>query len=81
MITHIQGRLVEKTPTEVVIDCNGVGYHVNISLHTFSQLPASENIKVFTDYIPFIFLILIQCLLKPLIPTFSNNFFPSLLKS
>ncbi len=48
MITHIQGRLVEKNPTEVIIDCNGVGYFVNISLHTFSQLPASENIKLFT---------------------------------
>ena len=48
MITHIHGRLVEKTPTEVVIDCNGVGYHINISLHTFSLLPNSENLKLFT---------------------------------
>lgn len=48
MIAHLQGRLVEKTPTDVVIDCNGVGYHVNISLHTFSLLPDSENIKLFT---------------------------------
>ena len=48
MITHIQGRLVEKNPTEVIIDCNGVGYFVNISLHTFSQLPASENVKLYT---------------------------------
>lgn len=48
MIAHIQGKLVEKTPTDVVIDCGGVGYHVNISLHTFSLLPSSENIKLFT---------------------------------
>ncbi|MGO3181382.1 MAG: Holliday junction branch migration protein RuvA [Aequorivita sp.] len=48
MITHIQGRLVEKSPTDVVIDCNGVGYFINISLHTFSELPDSENIKLFT---------------------------------
>lgn len=47
MIAHLQGRMVEKTPTEVVIDCNGVGYHVNISLHTFSLLPDSENIKLY----------------------------------
>ncbi|QYJ69383.1 Holliday junction branch migration protein RuvA [Flavobacterium litorale] len=47
MIAHLQGRLVEKLPTEVVIDCNGVGYHVNISLHTFSLLPNSEHIKLF----------------------------------
>ncbi|GGG34036.1 Holliday junction branch migration protein RuvA [Bizionia arctica] len=48
MITHIQGKLVEKNPTDVVIDCNGVGYMLNISLHTFSQIPDQENIKLFT---------------------------------
>jgi Holliday junction DNA helicase RuvA len=48
MITHLQGKLVEKTPTQVVIDCGGVGYHVNISLHTYSLLPSTEFIKLFT---------------------------------
>ena len=48
MITHLKGRLTEKHPTHVVIDCGGVGYFVNISLHTFSQLPSSENIQLFT---------------------------------
>ena len=48
MITHIQGKLVEKNPTDVVIDCNGVGYLLNISLHTFSHIPDQENIKLFT---------------------------------
>jgi len=48
MITHIEGRLVEKNPTDVVIDCNGVGYSINISLHTYSEIPASENVKLFT---------------------------------
>ncbi|TRW26502.1 Holliday junction branch migration protein RuvA [Flavobacterium zepuense] len=48
MIAHLEGRLVEKTPTEVVIDCHGVGYHVNISLHTFSLLPDSDNLKLYT---------------------------------
>ncbi len=51
MISHIQGRLVEKNPTDVVIDCNGVGYSINISLHTFSELPTSENVKLFTHLI------------------------------
>jgi len=51
MITHVQGRLIEKNPTDVVIDCNGVGYFVNISLHTFSQLPETENIKLLTHLI------------------------------
>jgi len=48
MISHLQGKLVEKSPTEVVIDCNGVGYHVNISLHTYSLIPSAEHIKLFT---------------------------------
>lgn len=48
MITHIQGKLVEKNPTDVVIDCNGVGYMLNISLHTFSQIPEQENLKLYT---------------------------------
>lgn len=48
MIAHIQGKLVEKNPTEVVIDCNGVGYQVNISLHTYSLIPDLESIKLFT---------------------------------
>lgn len=48
MIAHLQGKLVEKTPTEVIIDCHGVGYHVNISLHTYSLLPSSEAIKLYT---------------------------------
>ena len=48
MITHIQGRLTEKNPTDVVIDCNGVGYFLNISLHTFSQIPDKEHLKLFT---------------------------------
>lgn len=48
MITHLQGKLVEKTPTQVVIDCGGVGYHVNISLHTYSLLPSTDFIKLFT---------------------------------
>ena len=48
MITQIKGRVVEKSPTNVVIDCNGIGYEVNISLHTFSQLTDDENIQLFT---------------------------------
>ena len=48
MITQLIGRLVEKTPTGVVIDCNGVGYMVHISLHTYTQLSDEENIKLYT---------------------------------
>ena len=48
MITHVKGRLVEKTPTSVVIECNGIGYLINISLNTFSQIPDNENLKLYT---------------------------------
>jgi len=51
MISHIQGRLVEKNPTDVVIDCNGVGYFIDISFHTFSNLPPGENVQLFTHLI------------------------------
>ena len=48
MITHIQGKLSKKNPTHVVIDCNGVGYMLNISLHTYSQISDKEQLKLFT---------------------------------
>ena len=48
MITQLRGRLVEKSPTSVVIDCQGVGYLVNISLFTYGQLTDDENIKLYT---------------------------------
>ena len=51
MITQIRGRLVEKSPTAVVVDCNGIGYSINISLNTFSKLSDEESIKLFTHLI------------------------------
>src|SRR5688500_11654193 len=48
MIAFLKGRLVQKEPTFIVIDVNGVGYHVNISLQTFSDIKDQENILVFT---------------------------------
>jgi len=50
MITHISGKLVEKSPTSVVVDCNGIGYFIHISLHTFSQLTDDEHLKLFTHF-------------------------------
>ena len=48
MITQLRGRLVEKSPTSVVIDCQAVGYLVNISLFTYGQLTDDENIQLYT---------------------------------
>ena len=50
MITQIEGKLVEKHPTHVVVNCNGLGYEVHISVHTFSQLPDEEYIKLHTHF-------------------------------
>lgn len=51
MITQLNGKLVEKNPTELVIDCNGVGYEVKISLTTFTSLGNEEAVKIFTKLI------------------------------
>ena len=48
MITHIRGKLVEKNPTFAVIECNGIGYFLHISLHTFSKIPDLEAVKLYT---------------------------------
>lgn len=48
MIHHLKGKLVEKNPTHIIVDCNGVGYFVNISLNTFSKLPDSELVNIYT---------------------------------
>jgi Holliday junction DNA helicase RuvA len=38
MIAFLQGKLVHKEPTNVVMDVNGIGYHLHISLQTFSDI-------------------------------------------
>jgi Holliday junction DNA helicase RuvA len=48
MITFLKGRLAHKDPTFVIIDVNGVGYHVNISLQTYSEIKDQENILLHT---------------------------------
>lgn len=51
MYDYFKGKLIEKTPTEAVIECNGVGYFLNISLQTFSQIKDQENIKLFAHLV------------------------------
>ena len=48
MITHIKGKLIEKNPSFVIIDCNGVGYLLRISLQTFSKLSDDEQCMLFS---------------------------------
>ena len=51
MIYHIEGKLVEKTPTYAVIDAAGVGYVMQISLNTFSKIGDTEKCKLFTEQV------------------------------
>jgi Holliday junction DNA helicase RuvA len=51
MIGSLNGRLIEKYPTELLIECGGVGYEVKISLFTFSQLSENESVKIYTKLI------------------------------
>jgi len=51
MIYHIEGKLVEKTPTYAVIDAAGVGYIMQISLNTFTKIGDSEHCKLFTEQV------------------------------
>jgi len=48
MITQISGKLVEKNPTYAIVDCNGVGYLLHISLNTFSSLPDQDAVRLYT---------------------------------
>jgi len=47
MINHLNGKLIEKHPTHLIVECGGVGYFVNISLNTFEKIPSREAIKIF----------------------------------
>lgn len=48
MYNHLSGRLIEKNPAYIIIECGGVGYFVNISLQTYSKIPDKEACKIFT---------------------------------
>ncbi len=51
MITHLNGKLIEKNPTNIIVECGGVGYFLKISLHTFSSLKSEENLFIYTQQI------------------------------
>lgn len=51
MFAHIEGNLAEINPTEAVIDCNGVGYQINISLQTYAKIKDLSKVKLYTHLI------------------------------
>lgn len=48
MISYIKGLIALKTPTYIVVEAGGIGYHVNISLNTYSKIEKLENVKILT---------------------------------
>ena len=48
MISYLKGKLVHKDPTHVIIEVNGVGYQVSISLNTYAEIKDKEDIKLST---------------------------------
>ncbi|MFB6340346.1 Holliday junction branch migration protein RuvA [Saccharicrinis sp. FJH62] len=44
MISYIKGEIADKFPTHIVMDVHGIGYHINISLNTFSQIAEQKQI-------------------------------------
>ncbi|KQB99549.1 Holliday junction branch migration protein RuvA [Pedobacter sp. Hv1] len=48
MFAYIDGKLTFKCPTYIVVEAGGVGYHINISLNTYSALGAEERCKIYT---------------------------------
>ena len=48
MISFIEGNIEEKNPAFLVVNCQGVGYLIHISLHTFDALPATGQVRIHT---------------------------------
>lgn len=50
MYAFISGKIVHRSPTVVVIENNGIGYQIHISLHTYSAIQGSDNCKLYTYF-------------------------------
>ena len=50
MITYVSGPVAHKNPSFVVIEAGGIGYHVNISLFTYTKIEAAEKVKLLTHF-------------------------------
>lgn len=52
MISQLRGQLIDKTPPQIIVDVNGVGYEVDVSMQTFYTLPAlGETVQLYTQLI------------------------------
>ena len=50
MIEYIKGKIVELTPTELILECSGIGYSILISLQSYQDLQGKEDAKVFIHH-------------------------------
>lgn len=50
MITYIKGAIAFKTPAYIVVEAGGIGYRVNISLHTYAKVEKMEQVKILTHF-------------------------------
>lgn len=51
MIGYIKGKITHKTPTYIYVEAQGVGYHINISLNTYSVIESKQEAQVYTHMI------------------------------
>jgi len=51
MYEFIEGKLVEKNPAYAVVEANGIGYLLNISIHTYSLLKEDDHCKLYTHLV------------------------------
>lgn len=50
MISYLKGPIAHKNPSFILVEAGGVGYHVNISLYTYTKIEKLENVKILTHY-------------------------------
>ncbi len=50
MISYIKGIITYKNPTYILVEAGGIGYHINVSLQTYTQIEKLENVKILTYY-------------------------------
>lgn len=50
MITYVKGPIAHKTPSFIVIEAGGIGYHINVSLYTYTKVEKAESAKLLTHF-------------------------------
>lgn len=51
MIAQLRGKVIEKNPTDMVVECGGVGYELRVSLNTSSEIDEAKECTIYTQLI------------------------------